>query len=209
MRIIGTIFIFTFGLVTPALAIDDGTAEVDAEAEWEDDGEVEYCGGGEMSVVEEAWYEYTEGAPEVARQLLADRLKRGEVRAWEKAAALSLLAHIQLEMGDDRPAAYNYARAIELEPELSHTTTRLGHVAALFRLGRYDEALALSRAHIREACTAGQSTLECYGAYVIVSQLTEDETELFESMRSAESIRSAHPTMYENHGWLLTSLHGR
>ena len=169
--------------------------ELDAyEEEYDEEygEEVEYCGG-EESIVDIAYGEYYGENIESAREILVDALKHGNVEEWNRANALALLAEIQLRMGDYRPAAYNYGRAIQVDPTLDESVLPIAQAAALHRSRRSDEAIELVRGHVREHCSAGQSSANCHAAFGTLALLTDDPTEMFESLRSAGAIRAGSP----------------
>lgn len=153
----------------------------------------EFCGG-EPSIVDEAYGLAEEGELETARRILVRALKHGEVGAWEKATALAVLGEVQVRMGDFRPAAHNFRRAMELDPDYSYTPVRVGLAIALHRLGRTDEALAEARDFVQRTPTcrlADRPDVGCWVAHQLVSLVTEDTAEMFEAMRAGEQVRPA------------------
>ena len=201
-------------IASPALAYTENAAvptTVAADAPYEEEHyeeEVEFCGGGEESAFMLAWYEYEAQNYEVVRAMLVDGIKHGTIDAWDRTSALVLLGEVQVRMGDHRPAVHNFGRALEVDPSLEQSGARLGYAIALHGIGRGDEALELARAHVA-ACQGDASTVDCYGAFVLLSELTSDATEMFEAMRSAEAIVRGYPEIGDEGAWLLAAIESR
>ena len=200
-----------------ALAFEESTAvgsDAELEAIVEDyeeehyEEEVEFCGDGEETPFMLAWYEYEAQSYEGARAILVDAIKHGTIDPWDRANALTLLGEVQLRMGDYRPAVHNFRRAIEVDPSLAESGVGFGYAMALHGIGQREEALELARARAA-ACGADATSADCYGAFALVSALTGDATEMFEAMRSADSIVRGYPEVAEQIGWISTAIERR
>ncbi len=150
----------------------------------------EFCGS-EETVVDDAYYIAEAGDLETAREVLVDALKHGRVHDWDRGRALSVLADVQLRMGDHRPAVSNFRRALEVDPAYADSPVRVGLAVALSHMGQADEALAEARAFAGASCRSEWYEAECFAAHELVSRLTDDPTEMFEAMRAADALRSA------------------
>ncbi|HJL14414.1 MAG TPA: hypothetical protein RMH99_02090 [Sandaracinaceae bacterium LLY-WYZ-13_1] len=184
---------------TPAAAELAPTAEEPApveEAPVEEDEvlydeEVEFCGGGEESVVDLASYEL-EDAPAVARRMLVRALRRGAVDEWQRPWALSTLAEAQLRLGRPRRAILNYREALRLAPSDLGSHARVGLATAYYLAGARDRAHAEAAGVVDEVCASRWSQVPCYGARRIVALTARGEAS-HQAAEAAARVRASHP----------------
>lgn len=160
---------------------------------------IEACGGGPPTVVDTASMAMYDGDYVEARNTLVGALQTGEVDAWQRGMALAVLAEAQLELGQPRAAARNFAQALEVDPEGAGTAARVGLATALFQLGRPGEADEQARTFIEDEC-GGQwaDAVSCFGAQYLRSYTAGDDTSAFEALRAAGRIRSENPDLDES-----------
>lgn len=159
-------------------------------------GEVEFCGGGEASPVDLAYFDMESGYLDSARDTLAQVIRDGSLDRYERIRAHALLGEVQIRRGKFRSAAHNFRRALELGPESAGDSARLGLAVALLRGGQREEAGVEAREVVDDTCEAAAGSgleMTCFGALQIVAHTTADATEMFESMRQAETVRSTVP----------------
>jgi tetratricopeptide (TPR) repeat protein len=181
--------------------------EYNEEEDYEDEGE-HFCGGGESTPVDLAYYEMEEGRVQRARRMITEALRNGQVDEWQRPYALSLLAETQLRLGDYGSAVVNYRKAIRIDSE-SNPASRVGLATALFMRG------ARARAD-REATTARDAVcpdqynfVACYGAQAILAQTSSDPTARETATNALQQIRTAHPEAAEQYDAMDRRIHRR
>ena len=199
-RLLVAAVFFTLAFSPLAYAQEDGAlASLDTEDEYlEDeylDEEVEFCGGGEESVVDEAYYAMEAGDAEGARDMLVDVLRRGDVEEWERPSALVTLAEAQLRLGETRSAVVNYRKALVLYPDQTGAAARVGLASALFVRGSRNAAYETARAVAEEVCADRWAQVACYGAQQIVARTSRDDDERSRAASDAHAMRDAHANL--------------
>jgi hypothetical protein len=153
----------------------------------------QYCGDEGWSALEEAAELAAEEEWESAREELVSALRLGEIRPWERATALVLLAEAQLRTGEYRPASINYRRAIDLGGEDVAPEVRVGLALALAGSRRDDEAFEEAAGFVSSVgcdADARAHATACYGAYLVESKTAPRETVRLDALRRAEQLRS-------------------
>lgn len=196
---------FTLAFSQHAYAQDAGAVgslDVDADdAYLEDeyvDEDVEFCGGGDASIVDEAYYAMEAGDAEGARDLLVDVLRRGDVEEWERPSALVTLAEAQLRLGETRSAVVNYRKALVLYPEQAGAAARVGLASALFVRGARGAAYQAARAAADEVCADRWAQVACYGAQQIVARTSRDDDERSRAASEARAMREANAELSQS-----------
>lgn len=193
----------------PLAAIDPGAvpaaeAPADEEDALAEDGyydedeylgeDIEFCGGGPMSIVDEAWDENEYGDPGVAYELLVDALRGGQVEEWERGRALALLAEIQLGRGEPGRAIVNFRRAERFEPGVTEPS-RTALAAALLRRGERREARDEARAAHEALCDDQYAVAGCYTANLILARTAPRADERTAAAQAARTLRDANPDL--------------
>ncbi len=173
----------------PAAEDDEDYAE---EGE-EDYGEVEFCGGGEESVVDLAYYEMQEGRLARAREMLVTALREGAVDEWQRGHALATLAEVQLRMRQYHMAVLNYQKALRADPDNLPATVRAGLATALHLRGARARAHELAAEVRDEVCDDRWSMVECFAANAVIVETSRDAAEIEAATRSLSELRAAHP----------------
>ncbi len=189
-------------------AAEDTAAEAGEAAESEEYAEEEYdeeeyegesfCGGGEESVVDMAYYEMQDGNLARARSMLVTALREGGVDDWQRGYALATLAEVQLRLRQYGQAVVNYRKALRIDADGVGAAARVGLATALYlrgiRAAAHEEAV-LAR---DEVCADRYSMAACYGAQWIIARTSRDATERTEATETLGRIRADHPDLAES-----------
>jgi tetratricopeptide (TPR) repeat protein len=174
---------------------DEGYAE-DAEAEEEDYGDVEFCGGGgEESVVDLAYYEMQDGRLARAREMLVTALREGAVDEWQRGHALATLAEVQLRMRHYAQAVLNYQKALRVDPDNLPATVRVGLASALYFRGARARAHELALEVRDEVCGDRWSMVECFAANSVLVRTSRDAGEIEAARSTLSELRTANPDL--------------
>ncbi len=183
---------------TDGYAADESVDEEEYEDEYADeeyDEDVEYCGGDEgMSVVDEAWDEMEYGDAERAYEILVAALRHGEVGAWERGRALSVLAELQLRRGEPGRAIVNFRRAEAIEAGVTDQS-RVALATALFLRGEAGEAREEARVAHDVLCSDTYAVAGCYAANVILARTERSAEARLAASDAARTLRQANPDL--------------
>lgn len=177
----------------------DEEADVDEEAyddEESYDEDVEYCGGGEMSVVDLAFDEMEYGDVNTAHRDLVAGLQNGTVQAWERARGVALLAELQLRRGQPGRAIVNFRRAERMEAGVTEAS-RVALATALYLRGETRAAHEEASAAHDQQCSDQWALAACYGANIVLARTAEDDGARRAATDAATSLRDAHPDLAE------------
>lgn len=187
----------------PAAAADAGDAaegeadEGEAYAEEEyDEEEYEgegFCGGGEESVVDMAYYEMQDGNLARARSMLVTALREGGVDEWQRGYALATLAEVQLRLRQYGQAVVNYRKALRIDADGVGAAARVGLATALYLRGMRAAAHEEARVAQSEVCADRYSMAACYGAQWIIAHTSRDASEREQATETLGRIRADHP----------------
>lgn len=193
-----------------------GAADVGADEEYAEDGEgeaeygaVEFCGGGEESVVDLAYYEMQEGHLSRAREMLVTALREGAVDEWQRGHALATLAEVQLRMRQYRMAILNYRKALRADPDNLPATVRVGLATALHLRGARASAHEVAAEVRDEVCDDRWSMVECFAANAVIAATSRDAVEIEAATRSLSELRAAHPDRATSFDEIEARLEGR
>jgi len=181
-------------------AAEDGFASDEvAEDEYLDeeeylDEDIEFCGGGPMSVVDEVWDEMEYGDASVAYDLLVDALRHGDVEDWERGRALAILAELQLRRGEPGRAIVNFERAERLEPGVTEPSRTAIATALLLRGERRLARDEAQTAH-EELCDDQYAVAGCYAANLILARTAPRAEERVAAQQAARTLREANPDL--------------
>lgn len=158
------------------------------------DEEMEYCGGGEMSLVDEIWDEMEYGDPASAHDTLVDALQTGDVDPWERGRALSLLAELQLRRGEPGRAIVNFQRAEHISPGVTDMS-RVARATALYQWGERRQARVAARTAHEELCSDQYAVAGCYAANLILAETERAPGERLAAADAAATLRRANPDL--------------
>ncbi|MEC7520777.1 MAG: hypothetical protein VYE22_12970 [Myxococcota bacterium] len=184
-----------------AYAQDEALASAGAEYLEEDDyfeEDVEFCGGGEETLVDEAYYAMEGGDAEGARDLLIDALRRGDVADWERPSAIVTLAEAQLRLGETRSAVVNYRKALRRWPDQVGPGARVGLASALFLRGSRGAAFTAASAAADQVCSDRWSQVACYGAQQIIARTSRDDDQRAAAATRAAGLRGEYADLTES-----------
>lgn len=170
--------------------VGDDTYAEDFEGEDLDDEHVEFCGGGEETVVDLAYYAL-EADPAEARRMLVDALRRGDVDEWQRGYALSYLAEAQLRLGQYRSAVINYRKALAVDPNGVTQAARVGLASALYLAGASSAAHREARTAADAVCSDRWAQVPCYAAQRILARTARGDARA-EASEAAQALRDAH-----------------
>lgn len=156
-----------------------------------------FCGGGEESVVDLAYYEMQDGRLARARSMLVTALREGAVDEYQRGYALSTLAEIQLRMRQYGQAVVNYRKALRVDPDGVGAATRVGLATALYLRGAARSAYAEASGVRDDVCGDPYAMVACYGAQWIVAHTSRDAAERQEATDILGQIRADHPDLSE------------
>lgn len=189
------------GAVTAVAPDSDGFAEDEGDVEDEEvyedeeyEEDIEFCGGGDMSIVDEAWDEMEYGDPQQAYETLVGALRHGEVGEWERGRALTILAELQLRRGEPGRAIVNFRRAEALEPGVTDES-RVQIATALYLRGESVEAREEAQAAHDELCSDTYAVAGCYAANLILAHTGRDPQARVAASDAAQSLRQANPDL--------------
>jgi cytochrome c-type biogenesis protein CcmH/NrfG len=183
------------GLIPAAVAAQDDPVapEDDVFVEGDDPPAFEsFCGGGEPSVVDEAYAEMDSGNLARARQLLVRALQSGRVDGWQRGYALAMLAEVQLRLRQYGQAVVNYRKALRIDPDGVGGTTRVGLATALLLHGARRAAHREARAARDAVCADPYAQVACYAALSVITRTTDDEAERTEAGALLQQLRASH-----------------
>jgi len=158
------------------------------------DEDIEFCGGGEVSLLDEVWDENEYGDAGVAYDLLVDALRTGEIEDWERGRALALLAEMQLERGEPGRAIVNFQRAERVEPGVTDPS-RTALATALLLRGERRQALDEAQAAHEELCDDQYAVAGCYTANLILARTARRADERTAALQAARTLRDANPDL--------------
>lgn len=197
-----------------ALALTTSTAfaqeaEATAEAELAEeeiyDEEIEYCGGGDISLVEELYEQMEWGSPADAYTTLVAALRNGEIERYERAGAIALLGELQLRLGQPGRAIVNFRRAEAFQAGVTEPY-RMALATALYLRGERRKAAEEAHAIHDRTCATRYRETGCYGANQILARTAHTASERASAASDVVTIRAAHPDLAESFdaldGWL-------
>lgn len=162
------------------------------ELEIPDEVPVEFCGAGESSVVDLAYYEMQDGRLRRARRMLVTALREGAVEAWQRGQALATLAEVQLRLRQYRRAVVNYRKALRVDPDELPVTVRVGLATALHLRGARAAAHEQAAAAREEVCANRWSMVECFAANALLVRTSRDAAEVERATETLSALRAAH-----------------
>ncbi|MCB9594726.1 MAG: hypothetical protein H6719_18545 [Sandaracinaceae bacterium] len=158
------------------------------------DEDVEYCGGGDMSVVDEVWDEMEYGDAGRAYENLVAALRGGEVEDWERGRALSILAELQLRRGEPGRALVNFERAERIDPGITEAS-RVAIATALYLRGERVQAQREAQVAHDELCSDEYAVAGCYTANLILARIAPAADARVAASDAAASLRGDYPDL--------------
>ena len=174
-------------------AEDEGLDEEDYDDE-EDygDEDVEFCGGGEETIVDMAYYELEADHPAEASRMMIEALREGTVADWLRPQALLTLAEAQLRTGQAGAAVLNYRKAIRSNPDDVGDSARVGLASALYLRHRPRLAHEAASEVASAVCSSRYSQVECYAIRLVVARTSRERAERDEAVEAARQLRASH-----------------
>jgi tetratricopeptide (TPR) repeat protein len=175
-------------------AVEEEVVDEEEYVEMEGD----FCGGGEETDVDLAYYEIESGNYREARTLLQTALHDRTIEDWQRPQAFAMLGEVQLRLGAVRAAERNYRRALSIDEESAGAASRVGLAVAMLRAGRTDAAREEARTFAEEQCfDVNADTVACYGAYEVISRASSDGFAMLDAMHQAFALRLGAPDFEE------------
>jgi tetratricopeptide (TPR) repeat protein len=160
------------------------------EEEYDDYSGEDFCGGGEETVVDLAYYELEAGNHARARNMLVEGLRTGTIEQWQRPYALTTLAEVQLHLGQYGQAIVNYRKALRLDPDTS-MASHVGLATALYMRGSMEAARAEAVIARDALCSDQYSQVACFGAQAILARTATEASEREAASQAMQTIRDS------------------
>jgi tetratricopeptide (TPR) repeat protein len=182
--------------------------EYNEEEDYEGYEGEDFCGGGESTPVDLAYYEMEEGRIQRARRMITEALRTGQVDEYQRPYALALLAETQLRLGNYGSAVVNYRKSLTIDSD-SNPASRVGLATALFMVGARNRADREATTARDLVCPDQYNYVACYGAHAILAQTSSDSAARDTATQALQQIRTAHPEGEEQYNAMDRRLNRR